>query len=467
VAAPVLSNAWRGEAAAGPFSPQAGKWALGTVQAGITTAAPPEHDPWDWRAPRVGWGLLLPDTDGFSVDDLVAAKDAPEPLQALVAARGPAPVLRWRSDQPEVLLRYYTGFANPETIPIGGTPRGIAQGAIPSFLLLWGGLDRLPWRLQYALNLDPRIFPGRLPTMSDEALERYVTALLGQWADPPAAHAQALVWATDHSSTDISRLMRLVVAEPVLGAYAADADITTRSCLGADATAKQLTAALAAQSPDIVVSTSHGFTGPVGAPDRERLGWLVDADFQPTDPTALLAGWQPDGAIWYAHACCGAGSDSPSTFTGLFEKGSSLDLMLTEVAALGSLVAPLPIALLSASRPLRAFVGHVEPTYDWTIRDQPSKHALTADLVTALYNELMLGRPVGWAMNAFHGRSGAEAAVLDDARADVLGGRAEPDAALAPRLRFLDRRSLVVLGDPAVALPSTSGAPPLTATPGS
>lgn len=466
MAAPVISNAWRGEAVAGPFSPQAGKWAVQAVQPGITTAAPPEHDPWDWRAPQVGWGLLLPDADGFSVDDLVAAKDAPEPLQKLVEARGPAPVLRWRRDQPDILLRFYPGFAEPETIPIGGTPRGIGQGAIPSFLLLWGGPDRLPWRLQYALNLDPRIFAGRLPTMSDEALERYVTALLGEWDDPLAAHAQALVWATDHSSTDISALMRLVVAEPVLNAYAADGDITPQSWMGADATAEQLAEALAAQSPDIVVSTSHGFTGPVGAPDRERLGWLVDADFRPTDPSALLAGWQPDGAIWYAHACCGAGSDSPSTFAGLFEKGSSLDDMLTEVAGLGSLVAPLPIALLSATRPLRAFVGHVEPTYDWTIRDRPSQHALTADLVTALYNELMLGRPVGWAMKAFHGRSGAEAAALDDARGDVLGGRADPDAALAPRLRFLDRRSLVVLGDPAVALPSTKGAPALLPTPG-
>jgi hypothetical protein len=128
------------------------------------------------------------------------------------------------------------------------------------------------------------------------------------------------------------------------------------------------------------------------------------------------------------------------------------------VTGLGSRVAPLPIALLSASRPLRAFVGHIEPTYDWTIRDQPSQHALTADLITALYDHLMLGRPVGWALKAFHSRAGAEAAALDDARSDVLAGRAEPDVALASRLRFLDRRSLVVLGDPAVALPSTAGA---------
>ena len=419
----VTSNAWRGEPATGPLAPTAGKWAVGGVQAGVVPAAPPAHDPWDWRSPQVGWGLVLPDLDRFSVDDLVAARDAPEPLQALVAARGPAPVLRWRPDKPAVLLRYYSGFANPETIPIGGTPRGVDKGAIPSFLLLWGGLDRLPWHLQYALNLDPRIFAGRLPPLPDDALERYVGALLGEWDRPAPAHAQALVWATDHGPTDITRLMRLVVAEPVRARYAADADITVEAHESGDATGARLAATLAARSPGVVVTASHGFTGPVGAPDPERLGWLVDADLAPTDPAALLAGWQPGGAVWYAHACCGAGSDAPSTFTGLFAKDSALDRMLTEVAGLGSLVAPLPTALLGAGRPLRAFVGHVEPTYDWTIRDPDSQHALTADLVTALYDELMLGRPVGWALKAVHVRSGAEAAALDDARKDVLESR--------------------------------------------
>lgn len=458
VSEPVLSNAWRGEVASGALSSQAGRWALGAVSRGITTAAPPAHEPWDWRAPQVGWGLVLPDIEGFSVADLVAAKDAPEPIQALVAARGPAPVLRWRSDRPDILLRYYAGFADPEPIPIGGTPRGVAEGAIPSFLMLWGSLEKLPWRLQYALNLDPRIFAGRLPALSEQSLEAYVKALLGAWDDPAPAHAEALVWATDHGATDITRLMRLVVAEPVSARYAADPDVTAHWHGGADATAAQLAATLATRSPGVVISSSHGFTGPPGAPDRERLGALVDAAFEPVDPGALLAGWQPDGAVWYAHACCGAGSDSPSTFAGLFEKESSLDRMITEVAGLGSLVAPLPTALLGATRPLRAFIGHVEPTYDWTLRDQGSQHALTADLVTALYDHLLLGRPVGWAMKAFHLRAGAEAAALDDARSAVLTGQAEPDAALAPRLRFLDRRSLVVLGDPAVALPSTAGA---------
>lgn len=459
---PVLSNGWReGSAAGGALGSRAGRWALRTVEPGVEPLAPGEHDAWDWGHEKVGWGLVLPFRPGGATSsaDLAAAKDAPEALQHLVAHRKEAPVLRWHAADPDVLLRHYPGFAEPERIPVGGSPRGVGPGAIPSFLMLWGDLSELPWRLQYSLNLDPRIFAGRLP-LTGAALDRYAGLLTGAWHEPEPSQARAVVWATDHGAGDMSQLMRVVVAEPVHERYAGDADITVTRLAGPDATAPNLVTTLTAERPDVVVSTSHGFTGPAGAPDLSRLGWLVGTDHDLVDPTALLAGWQPRGAVWYAHACCGAGSVDPSDYAGLFDPGSALDVMTAEIATLGSTVAPLPAALLAAEEPLRAFVGHVEPTFDWTIRDPSSRHALTADLVTALYDELMLGRPVGWALAAFHGRAGAEAAALDDARVRVLRNEAEPGAALTPRLRFLDRRGLVVLGDPAVALPSTAGSGP-------
>jgi hypothetical protein len=451
---PVISNAWRGVPADGSFGPRVHKWGLGTVERPIRPLAPPEVKSWDWRNEHVGWGLLLADTGVGNSADRAAARDAPDPLQELVADRGPAPVLRWRPEDPNVLLRYYPGFADPEKIPIGGTPRGVAKGAIPAFLMLWGDLASLPWSLQYKLSTDPRMQPGRLP-LTGEALGRYVTLLRTEWDKPPPARAKTVVWATDHAPKDITRLMRMVIADPVHAKYEADADIDVVYHQGDAATGTALAGALAAEAPQMVVTASHGFTGPAGAPDPARLGWLVDADHTEIDPATLVAGWQPDGAVWYAHACCGAGSDDHSSFDGVFEAGSRLDKMVTEVAALGGLVAPLPLALLSAAKPVRAFVGHVEPTFDWTLRHAPSKHALTDDLISALYTELMLGRPVGWAFRDYHVRAGADAADHDDLRTKVLEGKADPDDALHARLSFLDRHTLVVLGDPAVALPST------------
>jgi hypothetical protein len=50
----------------------------------------------------------------------------------------------------------------------------------------------------------------------------------------------------------------------------------------------------------------------------------------------LLAEWQPDGAIWFAQACCSAGSDSPTAYAGLFEVGSLLDETLSGTTNVGA-----------------------------------------------------------------------------------------------------------------------------------
>ena len=57
---------------------------------------PDPPDPANWRDPRVGWGLILPESAGLTDDQLAGAGDAPEPIQALVAARQ-GKVLRYRA----------------------------------------------------------------------------------------------------------------------------------------------------------------------------------------------------------------------------------------------------------------------------------------------------------------------------------------------------------------------------------
>ena len=89
-------NAWTGNGApaTSPLAPGALGWALGAQGAAPLKLLAPEAeaDPRDWRDPRVGWGLVLPDTD--ALDDAAKARgeDAPEPLRD--AARGPARLAR-------------------------------------------------------------------------------------------------------------------------------------------------------------------------------------------------------------------------------------------------------------------------------------------------------------------------------------------------------------------------------------
>ena len=178
----------------------------------------------------------------------------------------------------------------------------------------------------------------------------------------------------------------------------------------------------------------------------------------------MLAGWQPDGAIWFAQACCSAGTEDPSVYTGLFEAGGLVAGVLDGVAALGAATAPLPRALLGAAKPLRAFIGHVEPTFDWTMRFPPNRQRITSSLQVALYDRRAEpGLPVGLALSPHYVPVGSLLLGHTDAVAVFYGapfgaaGRAAStgaiDMAVYSKVTAYDRLSTVILGDPTVCPP--------------
>src|SRR5262249_879966 len=120
---------------------------------------------------------------------------------------------------------------------------------------------------------------------------------------------------------------------------------------------------------------------------------------------------------------------------------------------------PLPRALLGAERPLRAFIGHVEPTFDWTMVFPPNRKRLTDSLRGAIYTHLCSGRPAGLALAPVYSAIGA--LLLGHSRAvdthdDNPPGpvRAEAlDMALYSKVTAYDRASTVLLGDPTVCIP--------------
>jgi len=175
-----------------------------------------------------------------------------------------------------------------------------------------------------------------------------------------------------------------------------------------------------------------------------------------------LTAWEPDGAIWYAHACCSAGSDAVSLYRCLEQNDptlclvkadSPIDRVLKGVAALGALVAPLPRALLGAKKPLRAFIGHVEPTFDWTIRQPATGQYLTSALQQALYDNIYGAMPVGLAFADWYGTLGGLSIEYESARKAYNKGEDTLSSVLYSQLATRDRQSMVILGDPTVALP--------------
>jgi hypothetical protein len=451
-------NAWCGEGVAGSVDSNASSWGVKKQRETpkqLLTAEEPA-DLRIWQDQRVGWGLVLPENETISEQERAVAADAPEPIRTLVKTRNHAPIFRYRADLHNIKLRRYYPDGTARDIALTGSERGLGGKALPWYLMIYASPQVIPWSLQY--NMHQSCFVGRLD-LEGEALENYVNALINGWETSTCRSDQPLVWSVNHGQPDITWLMKGAIAKPMSDAFAADPDIGDKMhfLTGNQATVAGLQQHLIDRSPALVVTTSHGMTGPLDdAPlMSQQLGYLVDTQHGLLQPDDLLAHWQPDGAIWYAHACCSAGGDASTSYKGLVEQNSGVERILEGVAALGAQVAPLPKALLGAKKPLRAFIGQVEPTFDWTLRAETGQ-VLTSTLCKAIYQHMHRAKPepVGMAYQSVHHHAGELFTQLDDLRRQVA--RAVAGAAtMATRthLAALDRQSMVILGDPTVALP--------------
>jgi hypothetical protein len=418
----------------------------------------------DWRDERVGWGLVLLDRDDVPAAAKSRGDDAPEPVRALLASRPGSPVLRYRADLPSGYLRRYWNNGKSGDLRLTGE-RGTADNAVPRYLLIVASPADLPWREQCRWQTDAYV--GRLD-LDPPGLERYVGALLTDWNGAAPKTNTPVLWAVDHGHPDITRLMRRSIADRLKAAFDADPDhefdVSQTYLTDAHATRAELMATLAARNPAFVVTSSHGATYPLDdvAAMQQQLGLPVDNDRALLGAEALVAAWPAHGAIWYAHACCSAGSDGASRFAGLVTAGSSLALTLAGISACGSMTSPLPRALLGGAAPARAFIGHVEPTFDWTLRNPVTGQVTTHHIVETLYQQLHLASrpPIGLAMETYYKAVGG---LLQD-YADALDGVDAHEAKAIERAReakllALDRLGMVLLGDPTVALaPRSTGA---------
>lgn len=413
--------------------------------------APVPVDPRNWRDPRVGWGLVLPDDarpPGPGKAGLWPSD--PEPLAALLAARG-GTVLRWTPEGLPATLRRYHEDGSWQDISWQAQHYGNSAGQIPRYLLIVAPPSIIPWRVQYALQFHH--FTGRLD-LAGVALENHVEALLSDWRQSSADPLAQLLWAVVHDATDITALLRASVTAPLAEKLLADGDYTPDFLTDDRATAAGLIAALGQSTPALVVTSSHGATHPLGdlAVMRAQLGAPVDRGHAVLDPQAVLAGWSPDGAIWYAHACCSAGADGTTSFGSYVGPDTDVGQILRWVADCGAMTAPLPCALLGAKRPLRGFIGHVEPTFDWTLRAPDSGQFMTMPLIEALYAGLFSGQPMGMALDACRRASASLTGSYAHAVQELAAGAATQGALLRMQLAAKDWDALVLLGDPAVTI---------------
>jgi hypothetical protein len=454
-------DAWCGEAARSPLNPGSLGWGMRRDLPDVSQPLGPKPvDLADWHDERVGWGVVLSDPDNVPPVDKARGLDAPEPIRALLAQRPGSPVLRWRPDVKDGRLRRYADNGKASDLRLSGT-RGNGPNAVPRYLLIVASPADIPWSVQCRLQTEAYV--GRLD-LDPAGLERYVEALLAEWAPAAPQRNTPVIWAVDHGHPDITRLMRRSIAEKLKAAFEQDPDREFDVGAGfflsdETATGESLFDALHLRNPAFVVSSSHGATFPLAdIPAMQRqLGLPVDADHGVLSVARLADAWSAHGTIWYAHACCSAGTDGSSRFAGLVEPASSLEQTLTGVSQCGSMSAPFPQALLGSTTPARAFIGHVEPTFNWTLRDPVTGQVITHHIVSALYDQLHLASnpPLGLAMSAYYEAVGGMlqdyADAIDAVNEHVAGAHERVRSA---KLLALDRLSMVLLGDPTVRLPS-------------
>ena len=454
--AAIQIDAWTGEAVAhGELDPRADRWGarggLPKPQEPLDLGKP--ADPTCWNDEAVGYGVLLPESD-HPPEDKAAGKDAPDAVRDLLAARPGTVMLRWDGGLEERYVRRYFPDGRTQT-PQLLSDFGTACGRLPRYVLIVGGPKVIPWRVQYALGTRRAV--GRLP-LSDDALGNYVSAMLSGWADSDVDVRAPLMWTVDLPG-DITAEMRAVIANPLEDKLTDPKLPRFEHLTDARATIAELLAQLTAGRPALVVTSSHGLTDGTASQMALTLGLPVDRRHDHVDLDALDAA-MPAGAIWYAQACCSAGSEGPTKYSGLLGERTTALAVVSAVAELGSTVAPAPIRLLGRAHPVRAVIGHVEPTFDWTLRDAETRQGFGNEIVTALSTNLHHEQPVGYAFNGYRAGVGELhsqwAAAFDElARGDVT----VRSRLTRLRLTAFDRQSMVLLGDPTTTLPPLANAP--------
>jgi hypothetical protein len=404
-------------------------------------------DPGDPRA--VGWTYLIngddPDRKNLirSIAPLAEHRDMIDPTQPLLYRAEETDWFEW-------LTEHYLGLPAAER---------------PLYLLILGGPESVPFRLQSLLDVAGCV--GRLAFDSIEDLERYVEKVIRLETSPqPEPTSTAVFFATDHGPADATYFSRQYMAEPLAELTQKQGTFETIRLFGSEATKRNLLEASTTSRPALVYTASHGIADPSGELDRqqryngailcqdESAGQplqerLLSADDVPTDEPFL------EGAVFFQFACYGYGTPAESEF-------DHWRLGKPGLNAQEDFVAALPKRLLAHPHGPIGYIGHLDTAwlhaFDDPLQPHPIEpwHPRLSPFRSAV--ELLLGlQPCAYSMEDMNLRYDVMNAQLTNMWDQMRrsGGQRTPSIRTKLAASFImrsDAQNYHVMGDPAARL---------------
>ncbi len=340
--------------------------------------------------------------------------------------------------------------------------RGVASGnpnfkKVPYYLLLVGSPQQISHRFEYGLNVAHAV--GRLDLDSVEDYAQYAKSVVEVEGDAANRAKTAHFFGVANSHDRATQLSSKRLIKPAAASFAGDMpDWTVGTSIAQEATKATLLEHLGGdKTPSLLVTASHGVGFPKGAPEQvERQGAILCQDWngpvkQPKAPTPdhyVAASDIGDdanvkGMVAFFFACFGAGTPKHDSF---IRDRSRPPKEIADAA----FTAALPKRLLSHPKgSALAVVAHVDRAWGYSFIWPGA-----GDQV-GIFNEAFLtiagGQPIGDSRERFSLSWAELSAVLKEERE-------APEPLMTDRqvggiwTACNDRRSYVVLGDPAASL---------------
>ncbi|MGA7413605.1 MAG: hypothetical protein WBW33_24230 [Bryobacteraceae bacterium] len=325
---------------------------------------------------------------------------------------------------------------------------------VPSYLLIVGGPEAVPFEFQYDLSIQYRV--GRIHFDSVDEYRNYAESVTSVEAGGCRASRRAAFFGTQHEGDTATRLASAQLTAPLFESTSlAFPDWELRNVAGAQSTKLAFLTLLEGKvRPDFIFVACHG----IGFPSEHELqvcdqGSLLFADWPglgaPVQRQHYLSasniGADSDlrGLQLISFAEYGAGTPRKDDFAWL-PSGNLLSKDLTAQP----FVSALAKRLLGRYNGASAILAHVDRTWAYSFNWKGAGPQIQT-LVNAIGNVLS-GKPIGLAHKHFSARYAELAANLSSR---LAAGNSSPVELQQLWIATVDARNYVVIGDPATRVP--------------